>query len=58
MVFWLLLEFAAQGWLEWRAVQSGFQREMPKTVCSPITGRKIPVCVWDQCDAALAAKGE
>lgn len=38
---WLLLEFVAQGWLGWQMIQSGFQRELPKTVCSPITGRRL-----------------
>lgn len=46
----LALEFAAQGWIEWRAIQAGFQRELPRTVCCPTTGREIPVCVWDECE--------
>lgn len=43
ILFILLLEFAAQGWITWRAVQAGFQREVPRTVCSPTTGRTITI---------------
>lgn len=53
ILFIIILEFAAQGWLEWRAMQSGFQRELPKTVCSPTAGREIPVCVWDEEEGRL-----
>lgn len=55
---YLVLEFVAQGWLEWRDMQAGFQRELPVTMCSPITGRTLPVDLWAEYDAALAAKGE
>ena len=55
-LFLLGLEFFAQGWVEWQTVQDGFRRDVPVKVCSPITGREIPVDMWAGYDAASAAK--
>ena len=64
-LFLLGLEFAAQGWIEWREVQAGFRLDVQQTICSPITGRELPVVGthwtgddWWHEQAALAAKGE
>ena len=48
VALWLLLLGMGQGLENYAAMQGGFQRELPKTICSPITGREIPVCLWDR----------
>jgi len=58
LAFWLFLLGMGQGLENYAAMQAGFQRELPQTMCSPITGRSLPVDLWAQYDAALAAKGE
>lgn len=59
VALWLFLLGMGQGLENYRDMQSGFQRELPVKVCSPTTGREIPVpSWWAQYDAALAAKGE
>ncbi len=46
LAFWLLLGAMGQGIENYRDMQSGFQRELPQVVCSPITGRTLPVPSW------------
>ena len=58
LAFYLLLVALGQGLENYSDMQGGFRREMPRTICSPITGREIPVCVWDQYEAAMSAKEE
>lgn len=59
LAFWLFLLGMGQGLENYAAMQAGFQRELPQTMCSPITGRTLPVpSWWAEYDAALAAKGE
>lgn len=49
--FWVLLGALGQGIESYRAIQAGFQRELPVTACSPITGRTLPVPdLWAQYD--------
>lgn len=57
--FWILLGALGQGIENYCEIQGGFHRELPQTMCSPITGRTLPVpSWWAEYDAALAAKGE
>ena len=48
LALYLLLGAMGQGIENYRDMQGGFQREIPRTICSPTTGREVPVCVWDQ----------
>ena len=51
LAFWALLGALGQGLENYRDMQGGFQRDVPVTVCCPITGRTLPVPdLWAQYD--------